>query len=111
MAWVDVEPVKGWPWSSSTSANNAVIDGAIAAYRVAGMRVGLYSYKYGWGQITGARQLPTIPTWVPLSTCTRASFSGGPIWMTQTTSNGSDIDKTCPAKVTRARFPAMFTST
>jgi hypothetical protein len=109
MAWVDVEPVKGWPWSTSTSANNALIDGALAGYRAAGMRVGLYSYRYGWNEITGGRRLTTIPTWVPLSTCSKASFSGGPIWLTQTTSNGSDLDRTCPSRVTR--FPVLFAST
>lgn len=96
MAWVDVEPVKGWPWSASTANNNAVIDGVLAGYKAAGMRVGLYSYRYGWNEITGGRRLPSIPTWVPLSTCSKASFSGGPIWMTQTTSNGTDFDTTCP---------------
>ncbi|MFN2540404.1 MAG: hypothetical protein ABR549_19920 [Mycobacteriales bacterium] len=111
MVWVDVEPVKGWPWSASTSANNALIDGAMLAYRVAGMHVGLYSYKYGWREITGGRRLPNVATWVPLSTCSRPSFSGGPILLTQTTSNGSDINKTCPGQVSRARFPILFAST
>lgn len=111
MAWVDVEPVKGWPWSASTAANNALVDGALAGYRAAGMRVGLYSYKYGWTQITGGRRLPTVPTWVPMSTCSRASFSGGPVWLTQTTSNGSDLNRTCPGQVGPSRFPQVFAST
>ena len=97
MAWVDVEPVRGWPWSASHAANNVLVDGVLAGYRAAGMRTGLYSYRSGWNEITGGRQLPSIPTWVPLSTCAKASFSGGPVWMTQTTSNGSDFDTTCPA--------------
>jgi hypothetical protein len=94
--WVDVEPVRGWLWSSSTANNNAVVDGVLDAYRVAGLKVGLYSYKYGWGQITGGRRMPTLPTWVPQSTCSTPSFSGGPVRMTQTTSNGTDFNKTCP---------------
>lgn len=96
MIWVDVEAVRSAPWSSKPANNNAVIDGALAGYRRAGMRIGLYSYRYGWNEITGGRKFPTIPTWVPLSTCTKPSFSGGPIYMTQTTSNGTDFNKTCP---------------
>jgi hypothetical protein len=96
LAWVDVEPVRGLPWSRNTAANNALIDGALAGYRAAGMRVGLYSYRYGWKEITGGRRLPSIPTWVPLSTCSKPSFSGGPVWLTQTTSHGTDFNKTCP---------------
>jgi hypothetical protein len=97
MVWVDVEPVRSAPWSRSTAANNALLDGALAGYRAAGVRVGIYSYRYGWKEITGGRRLPKIPTWVPLSTCSKRSFSGGPVWMTQTTSRGSDLDKTCAA--------------
>ena len=107
--WVDVEPVRGWPWSSSTAANNAVISGVIAAYQVAGLRVGLYSYRYGWNEITGGRRQPTMPTWVPLQTCTTPSFSGGPTWMTQTTSGGLDWNRTCPGLAGTAARPSPLT--
>jgi hypothetical protein len=96
MVWVDVEPVRGWPWSSSTARNNKVISGALAGYQAAGLRVGLYSYQYGWNEITGGRRQATMPTWVPLRPCTTASFSGGPVWLTQTTSGDQDINTTCP---------------
>jgi hypothetical protein len=108
IVWVDVEPVRGWPWSSRTTANNAVLDGVLAEYRALGMRVGLYSYRSGWQEITGGRRLPSLPTWVPLSSCGKASFSGGPIWMTQTTSGSSDLDVTCPGRVA---FRGAFAST
>ena len=97
MIWVDVEPVRSAPWSASHAANNALINGALAGYRAARVRVGIYSYRYGWQEITGGRRLPGIPTWVPLSTCSARSFSGGPVWMTQTTSHDSDLDRTCAA--------------
>ena len=108
LVWVDVEPVRGWPWSSRTTANNAVLDGVMAEYRALGMRVGLYSYRSGWQEITGGRRLPSLPTWVPLSTCSRASFSGGPIWLTQTTSGSQDLDVTCPGRVS---FRGAFAGT
>lgn len=111
MVWVDVEPVRSAPWSSSTRNNNAVIDGAMLAYRVARMHVGLYSYRYGWKEITGGRRLPTVSTWVPLSTCSKPSFSGGPILLTQTTSNSRDLNKTCPGRVGPSRFRVLFKAT
>lgn len=107
LVWVDVEPVHGWPWSASTARNNAVLSGVIAAYQVAGLRVGLYSYRSGWNEITGGRQQPTMPVWVPLQTCGYRTFSGGPVWMTQTTSGASDLDTTCRG----VRFPSAFVST
>jgi hypothetical protein len=48
--WIDVEPVRLRPWSAVPARNNAVLDGAAAAYRQAGWRVGIYSYAYGWPQ-------------------------------------------------------------
>jgi peptidoglycan hydrolase-like protein with peptidoglycan-binding domain len=96
MAWIDVEPVRGWPWSSSTADNNTVISAVIAMYQHVGMRVGIYSYRSGWNEITGGRRITNLPTWVPLSTCSAPSFSGGPIWMTQTSDGHSDLDATCP---------------
>lgn len=110
MVWVDVEPVHGWPWSSNTTRNNLVLSGVISAYQVAGMRVGLYSYKSGWQEITGGRRQPTMPTWVPLRPCSTASFSGGPVWLTQTTSGSRDLDRTCPS-LRSAGFPRVFVST
>ena len=96
MMWMDVEPVNNWPWSGNAANNNHVIDGIIAGYHAAHMSVGIYSYRYGWGQITGGRRFPGLPTWVPLGHCSDRSFSGGPVWMTQTVSGHSDLDALCP---------------
>lgn len=60
------------------------------------MRVGIYSYRNGWNEVTGGRCITNLPTWVPLRACTDASFSGGPIWMMQTSDGHSDFDLTCP---------------
>ena len=65
--WVDVEPRTHSPWSASAVKNNAVIDGAIARYTASGVHAGIYSYEKAWKAITGARVLPGVPTWVPVS--------------------------------------------
>ncbi len=118
MVWVDIEPVKLAPWSRNVSANNAVINGVVSAYRRAGLRVGFYSYAYGWKQITGGRRLPAYPTWVPsgndrqasaLARCGQRSFSGGPVFLGQWTAADRDHNVTCPGRLTPARWRAMFT--
>lgn len=118
VVWVDVEPVRSAPWSSSTVRNNAVVDGALAAYRAAGLRVGLYSYASAWRSITGGRQLRTVPTWVPsggalsssaLARCRQRSFSGGPVYLAQWTVADRDRDVAC-AGVPRV-FRSLFAGT
>ena len=105
MVWVDVEPVKGWPWSASPAENNLVIDGVLAGYRAAGLRTGLYSYAYGWKQITGGRALPALPIWVTsgnnsaaaaAARCNTGRFSGGPVWLAQWSDGARDFNLTCP---------------
>jgi hypothetical protein len=118
LVWVDVEPVTSAPWSASAARNNAVLNGAIAAYRGAGLKVGLYSYAYAWKQITGGRQLPTVATWVPsgstlrsaaVARCGQRSFSGGKVYLGQWTVDDRDHDITCSGVT--SRFAALFQST
>ena len=118
MVWVDVEPVRSAPWSGKPAANNYVINGVVAGYRAAGLRVGFYSYASGWKQITGGRRAGTVPTWVPSggdvrsgaeARCRQRSFSGGPVWLGQWTANDRDHDIACGI-VTR-RLPLMFAAT
>ncbi len=117
MIWVDVEPVTVRPWSGTPARNNAVIDGAVAAYQRAGLRIGFYSYAYGWKQITGGRRLPTYPTWVPagndqrssaLRRCSQPSFSGGPVYLGQWTKANRDHNVTCPRFSSPAHLRRMF---
>lgn len=105
VVWVDVEPYPKRPWSTNTRDNNAVIDGAVAGYRAAGLRVGIYSYASGWRTITGGRSLPGAATWVPagrqdrraaLAKCSAPSFSGGPVYLGQWTDGRRDYNVTCP---------------
>ena len=124
MVWVDVEPVPVQPWSGNPTFNTAVVEGVLAGYRGAGLKVGLYSYAYGWKQITGGRQYPTIATWVPsgsdlrsaaLARCGKASFSGGRVLFGQWTVGDRDHDVTCPGVTGSAgqssRMPGLFAST
>lgn len=105
MVWVDVEPSKGRPWSTSKAENQAVVEGSIRAYQVAGLKVGLYSYAHGWNEIMGTKRYPSAPTWVPsgretqasaLAKCSVPSFSGGPVWIGQWTADSRDYGITCP---------------
>lgn len=117
MVWVDVEPVHGLPWSRFARLNNAFLDGVFAGYRSAGLRVGVYSYAYGWRQITGGRRLPAYPTWVPsggaqsasaLRRCGQPSFSGGRVVLGQWTVSGRDHNVTCPGVTGTATRPSLM---
>jgi hypothetical protein len=119
LVWVDVEPVRSVPWSGNPHFNNALIDGAVAGYRGAGMKVGFYSYAYGWKQITGGRRIPSVATWVPAGNdqraaaaarCGQRSFSGGTVLLGQWTADGRDHNVTCPGVAGR-RFPGLFVAT
>jgi hypothetical protein len=105
LVWVDVEPNTRTPWSATAARNNAVIDGAIAGYKAAGVRVGIYSYGKAWRAITGARLLPGTPSWMPVgltsradahAACAVASYIGSKPWLTQWTDDVRDYDLTCP---------------
>ena len=59
IVWVDVEPVSPpAPWSRSRTANRAVLAGAVAAYRRAGLRVGFYSTPTHVARHRGTGALP-----------------------------------------------------
>jgi hypothetical protein len=123
MIWVDVEPVRGWSWSANPSFNNAVLDGMFATYRAAGIQSGVYSYTYGWREITGGRSLPTTPVWATsgsnsrraaLAKCSVRSFSGGPTRLAQWSDGRRDFDITCPgvtgtaARASTPKVPARL---
>ena len=114
LVWVDVEPSAGRPWASHRR-NNALIDGVLAGYRAAGVKTGLYSYTYGWNEITGGRR-ESLPTWMPAgrsgqaearSRCAGPSFSGGPVLLAQWVDGDRDRDVTCPGVSTADA--ALFT--
>ena len=100
--WLDVETANSW--SGDQGANTSVIAGALAYLRSQQVNVGIYSTRYQWGLITGGAQIPSVPNWVPGAAsqaeapgfcAARRSFSGGPVVMTQFTSQ-FDFDYVCP---------------
>lgn len=118
MVWVDVEPRVRTPWSSNKARNNLVIDGALARYQGLGVRTGFYSYVAAWRSITGARSLPSMPSWVPVghkgravarTRCSVRSFSGSKPWLVQWTDGVRDYDLTCPGITGRAATGSVLT--
>jgi hypothetical protein len=103
--WVDVEPVtRPAPWSHRPARNKLVVDGALAGYREAGLRVGLYSVRSLWSQVLGttAYRLPEWRSAGPrgpagaLATCRSGSFGGGPAVISQWWNSRRDRDLLCP---------------
>lgn len=118
MVWVDVEPRSKNPWPANTVNNNAVIDGVLAGYKAGGVRVGMYSYARAWTSITGGRNLPGVPTWVPVgrkgravaaSRCAVASYSGTKPALTQWTDGVRDYNITCPGITGKAARGSILT--
>jgi FG-GAP-like repeat len=109
VVWIDVEPRAAQPWPTGTSArereNRYVVEGVMRGLRDSGFSYGLYSYESAWQPITGSWRLPGVPVWVPvghldppseaLDACTKPSFSGGHIYLSQWTDDVWDYDLTC----------------
>ncbi|MDX6203970.1 MAG: hypothetical protein QOF39_27 [Frankiales bacterium] len=103
--WVDVEHRSEQDWSKNIPANVSLIKGEIAGIRSLGVQPGLYSYTYGWREITGDWQAG-LPQWVTIgrstsaaarvARCSRAGFTTGPVVMVQSTTGAFDMDSVCP---------------
>jgi hypothetical protein len=103
--WVDVEHRVEQDWSKNIPANVSLIQGEIAGIRSLGVQPGLYSYTYGWREITGDWQAG-LPQWVTIgrstsvaarvARCSRAGFTTGPVVMVQSTTGAFDMDTVCP---------------
>ena len=85
--WLDVEPVRPpAPWSGDPVANRIVLEGSMAAYRQAGLRLGVYSTPYLWRTVVGDVDYG-LPEWraagptskqQALRQCAGDSIQGGP---------------------------------
>lgn len=105
--WLDVEPVRPpTPWSSSTRDNRTVLEGSMAAYRQAGLRLGVYSTTYLWRSIVGDARYG-LPEWRPagptgraaaLELCGRGDVQGGDPVLVQWSSTDVDTDALCPGR-------------
>ncbi|NVM94134.1 hypothetical protein G6034_04260 [Arthrobacter sp. AETb3-4] len=109
VVWIDVEPRTAQPWPASTAAqqreNRLVVEGLMRGLRDAGFAYGLYSFASGWAAITGSWLLPGVPVWATAGRldypteaadmCTRASFSGGHVYLSQWYDDVRDYDMSC----------------
>jgi hypothetical protein len=113
--WVDVEPVPFYDWSADTTANAAVVRGAVRGYRAAGLRVGLYSVPSLWRRVVGDLRLG-LPEWRAAGRTSAAqalhrcsspawSFNGGRGVLGQWVADGRDLDVTCPGADLGKWFP------
>ena len=118
IVWVDVELVTPpAPWSARRADNRAVLEGSLAGYRRAGLRVGLYSTPTMWRSLVG-RVSYGLPEWrtaglstsrAALAACgpARRFQSGAPV-LSQWYTDREDFDILCPgrpaAKVLREYF-------
>jgi peptidoglycan hydrolase-like protein with peptidoglycan-binding domain len=103
--WVDIEHRVEQDWSKNIQANRSLIRGEIAGIRSLGVQVGLYSYPYGWHEITGDWQV-NLPQWVTIggstsgaarvARCAKPGFTSGPVVMVQSTTGVFDSDTVCP---------------
>ena len=118
VVWVDVEPVTApAPWSRSRRANRAVLEGALAAYRAAGLRVGLYSTPHLWREIVGDARYG-LPEWrtaglsprrVARDRCYGPSFQGGEAVLSQWYTSEQDFDLLCPGAPAEEVLATWFT--
>ncbi|MGV1005688.1 MAG: hypothetical protein ACOYEV_13205 [Candidatus Nanopelagicales bacterium] len=110
LVWIDVEPRAERAWSRNKWYNRALISGAIRAARDRGIASGIYTYATAWKAIVGAWRVDA-PLWAPshtragtqeakkadaISSCERASFTGGPLVITQWVHGNRDYNVICP---------------
>ena len=118
IVWMDVEPVSSpAPWTRRVAANRAVLEGAIDAYRDAGLRVGFYSTPSMWQDIVG-RVRYGLPEWrtaglstrrAALGRCRGPDFQGGPAVLTQWYTARQDFDTLCPGRPAEQVLAEYFT--
>ena len=107
--WIDVEPRAAQPWPTGTATaeaeNRMVIEGLMRGLHDANLSYGLYSYTFGWTEITGGWSLPGVPVWATAGRldypeeardrCMQPSFSGGEVHIAQWTDGTRDYNLTC----------------
>ena len=110
--WLDIET--GNSWDTSTTANTAVIQGAIDALQAQNLTVGLYSSAGQWQQIAGSFA-PGLPNWIAgasdaagaTANCSADhAFAGGAVWLTQyPASDVGNMEFACGASAPPAGTP------
>lgn len=114
--WIDVEANRKRPWSSDTGANTAVVRGAAAAIRRAGLQPGLYTNASSWTTYTDGARLG-LPEWrtvgprpraQAVAACGAASLNGGRVLLVQHWTSTADHDVLCPPLNSRAARARWF---
>lgn len=112
--WLDVETGNSWQTlesqygqtAAAQAADRSALSGEVAALKDSGVTtVGVYSTGYQWGQITGGSgtDFAASPVWVAgtgsqstaVANCGSASFTGGPVVLTQYAQKSLDADNHC----------------
>ncbi len=106
--WLDIELSNSW--SSRTSMNARVIQGAVDFFQNKGITVGAYSSVTQWSKIAGAGFKPkltsqsSLANWVfgaknrgeaPSFCSSDRAFGGGTVWLVQYPSGGFDGNYVC----------------
>ena len=117
MVWVDVEHRVKQPWVRNTAYNRAVVNGATKAIKDAGYKIGYYSYSSAWQDIMGGVR-SSDPVWATVGTttrtkasamCSKPSFSGGPVVISQWYDSTRDHNVICPNAV-KGSVRTVYTS-
>jgi len=97
--WLDVETMSDW--SDNQHVNARVVAGAIDYLKTTGHKIGVYSTRGQWHQITGGYNPgPGIGNWVAgadglddYSLCYRSFWAGAPVWLIQYLNWDRDLDE------------------
>ena len=116
--WLDVEPVRPpAPWSGDVVANRIVLEGSMAAYRQAGLRLGVYSTRSLWQSVVGDVDYG-LPEWraagptsrqQALAQCSGEPIQGGPAVLAQWVAE-IDTNVLCPGLPPTAVLREFFTA-
>jgi hypothetical protein len=117
--WLDVETVRPpAPWSPDVRANRTVLEGTMAAYRKAGLQLGVYSTAYLWRSVVGDVGY-RLPEWraagatsrrEALERCAHSPIQGGMPVIGQWSSVEEDFDVLCPGPPATSVLREYFTS-
>ena len=115
--WVDVEYSRApAPWSKSRKHNKAALDGALRAYRDAGLTYGFYASIDPWQHLIGKARYQ-VPEWrtvgpakksTALAKCRTRSTQGGKVVLAQWWNKKSDFDVVCPGFRTDEKMGTYF---
>ena len=97
--WLDVETMSNW--SDNTGLNAPVVAGAIDYLKTTGHRIGVYSTRRQWNEITGGWNPGSgIGNWVAgadslddFSRCGANLWDGAPVWVVQYLNWDLDLDQ------------------